>query len=123
MGIPLVSLGMAGTLTGQDIRITALVPVGGELADTTFIRCAIHGPAILYGDRPEDVTFRGTYTFNARSSAAVLWPIGIEREAICGVLHLTNCVFEDCTFQNIGMATRDVQKTNRMIRGAWNGHS
>jgi hypothetical protein len=81
------------------IWLAELVGTDGELRDFTFLRCRITGPAIVV---PIDSVIQ-----NSNLGAPLdhlLWRVPRERAPFLGAVVATNCLFDGCTFLNVGFA-------------------
>ena len=81
------------------VRITELVGVDGILDSFLFEGCQINGPAII-------VTERGEIARNKLGPDAdsILWEIALNRQRVSGVILARDCIFDGCTFVNVGFA-------------------
>jgi hypothetical protein len=89
----------------ERLRLTELVDSNGVLTDHTFVGCRIDGPAIVL--TPES-RFEGCQLGDVN---AIFWPIET-RATVSGVVVLLHCLFEGCTFYNVGFAgsTAEVER-------------
>jgi hypothetical protein len=79
---------------------TSLAGESGVLDAVTFTGCDIKGPAV--------VVLQGCTLSNCNlggpSADAVLWEIPVTRTVVVGAILASKCIFERCTFMNVGIA-------------------
>jgi hypothetical protein len=83
------------------VRLSELTVNTSTIAGQAFSNCRIIGPAILA--LLDDVTITHC-TWDAPGLDAIYWEVPPEREVVIGVVGVSNCVFSNCTFENVGIA-------------------
>jgi hypothetical protein len=68
----------------------------------TFVGCKINGPAVLL-IQGDDTVLAGN-RFDAPNLNALFWEIPPARTLVIGAILASNCHFEDCQFQGVGLA-------------------
>jgi hypothetical protein len=100
------------TYDGGVIQPWDLLPPGGSRLDgLTFVRCFFRGPAVmlLAGCALRDNRFMDTLS-------EIIWEIPRTREVVTGTIAFTNCTFERCTFEAIGLAAWEGSDTLKVLR-------
>jgi hypothetical protein len=82
----------------QQLRVTDLVTDSVVIADKSFERCVILGPAVVVpaGSRFIGCSFEG-------EPDAVVWEIPPSRTTLVGAIRLENCSFNACEFRGVGL--------------------
>jgi hypothetical protein len=81
----------------------------GLIKDKTFNNKRIMGPAVLFPDALEIV--RGGAHGDVQGA---LWELP-KGKLIQGTIRILRCKFRNCTFENIGWASRDVQELRDQV--------
>jgi hypothetical protein len=89
-------------LTYEDrvIRVAELAGEKGVIENARFVGCDIKGPAVII---VRDSTLSNS-NLGGPSADAVLWEISPARTVVVGAILAQGCVFDRCTFMNIGFA-------------------
>jgi hypothetical protein len=88
------------TYRDRVIRIAEVAGERGVIENARFIGCDVKGPAVLI---LKDSTLRHS-NLGGPTADAVLWEIPPTRPVIVGAILVQACVFERCTFMNVGFA-------------------
>jgi hypothetical protein len=91
---------VAGTYKDRVIRLCELVGENGVLTSVRFEHCDIKGPAVIV---LQDSTLSHN-NLGGPSADAILWEIPLARPVVVGAVLAKNCVFDRCTFMNVGFA-------------------
>ena len=92
--------GVAGTYKDRVIRLCELVAENGVLTSVRFDHCDIKGPAVVV---LQDSTLSHS-NLGSPSADAILWEIPLSRPVVVGAILAKDCVFDRCTFFNVGFA-------------------
>jgi hypothetical protein len=90
----------AKQLSDRVVHLSQLAGEKGLLDGITFIGCDIKGPAVLV----LQACTLSNCNLGGPSPDAVLWEVPATRSVIVGAILAARCVFEKCTFMNIGIA-------------------
>ena len=82
---------------GETLRLIDLADERGLVEHHDFLRCTIHGPALV-------VFAGGMMHFNRFEGAPdkCFYDVGEDRERYIGAIVVHQCQFESCTFWNVG---------------------
>ena len=88
-----------GEHTDEVIRLAVLAGDAATVRDLTFTNCDIQGPAVVLidGGKLDGCSFTGG------DIDAVVWELPPDRQGIIGAVHVLNCKFFGCRFENIGV--------------------
>ena len=85
---------------GRVVRLCQLAGDEAIIDGFEFTDCFVRGPAVVVVQGETTFahsTFRG-------DPESLLWEISPERSSVIGAILLTNCVFNECTFEGVGFA-------------------
>ena len=105
---------MVATFKNQVIRIAQLAGESGVLENARFEGCQIRGPAVLLPSGTKMVNNE-----SAEGSDHIIWEVSnlSNPTSLVGFVLVRNCVFERCTFINIGLTAPEPYLTE--LRGGW----
>jgi hypothetical protein len=89
------------TFRDRVLRLCEQAGQEGAIRRCTFAACVIQGPAVIYPNRCQfySPTFRSPEGLDS-----ILWDIPVEKTTIVGAILVEDCIFRDCTFENVGVA-------------------
>ncbi len=87
----------------EDLRLIDLAGEDYMIRDTVFIGCTLKGPAVIVPIGDLGLYFN---TFTSKGET-FLWTIPEDQERVVGAIGVEDCFFRGCTFDYVGIASRE----------------